>query len=89
MSHALSRTGSETKLAPRVRNRPSVHRPRWPGTTLATWIPLVTFRERFCSGGRQMQDEGTQALMNRLRTEIWDWSDAGVDTVDVSGYWKR
>lgn len=52
---------------------------------LTTWIPLVTFRESFCSGGRQMQNTATQALMERLRLDTREWRAAGVDMVDVSG----
>lgn len=52
---------------------------------LTTWMPLVTFRESFCAGGRQMQDPSTQALMERLRAATREWRTAGVDTVDVSG----
>ncbi|HDR9068180.1 TPA: hypothetical protein QDA90_003488 [Burkholderia vietnamiensis] len=56
---------------------------------LTTWIPLVTFREDFCAGGRHIQDGATQALMDRLRIEMRGWRDAGADTVDISGYWMR
>jgi hypothetical protein len=52
---------------------------------LTTWMPLVTFRESFCSGGRHMQNAETSALMERVRVETKGWRTAGVDTVDVSG----
>lgn len=52
---------------------------------LSTWIPLVTFRERFCAGGRQVQDADTQALMEHLRSLTMGWRAAQVDTVEVSG----
>lgn len=52
---------------------------------LSTWMPLVTFRTNFCGGGRQMQDEATQALMERLRFETREWRAAGCDLVDLSG----
>jgi len=52
---------------------------------LTTWMPLVTFRERFCNGGRHLQDESTQGLMERLRIATSEWRTAGVDTVEVSG----
>jgi hypothetical protein len=32
-----------------------------------------------------MQDEATQALMERLRSETRDWRAAGCDLVDISG----
>lgn len=53
---------------------------------LTTWIPLVTFRESFCSGGRQLQGEEIQLLMERLREQSRSWRALEVDTVDVSGY---
>lgn len=53
---------------------------------LTTWIPLVTFREVFCSGGRHLQEEKTQILMDRLREQTKGWRALEVDTVDVSGY---
>ncbi len=52
---------------------------------LTTWMPLVTFREGFCSGGRTMQDADTQALMERLRNQMMGWRSAQVDTVEISG----
>jgi hypothetical protein len=52
---------------------------------LTTWLPLVTFREQFCCGGRLMQDPAMEALMDRLRVTTRDWRAAGVDTVDISG----
>jgi len=52
---------------------------------LTTWIPLVTFRESFCAGGRQLQDADTQALMERLRGLTLNWRSAQVDTVDING----
>lgn len=56
---------------------------------LSTQLPLVTIREEFCFGGRQLQDAATQALMDRLRTQMRGWRDAGADIVDICGYWKR
>lgn len=53
---------------------------------LTTWIPLVTFREVFCSGGRDLQGEKTKILMDRLREQTKGWRALEVDTVDVSGY---
>lgn len=52
---------------------------------LTTWIPLVVFRERFCLGGRGLQEAGTRALMDRLRETTRDWRTACVDTVELSG----
>lgn len=52
---------------------------------LTTWLPLVTFRESFCAGGRQIQDAETQALMERLRGLTLNWRSAQVDTVDING----
>jgi hypothetical protein len=52
---------------------------------LTTCVPLVTFRESFCAGGRHMQDIPTQVLMESLRAQTRSWRDAGVDTVVVSG----
>ncbi|WP_179257661.1 hypothetical protein [Burkholderia sp. AU6039] len=46
-------------------------------------------KENSPARGRHMQDEATQALMDLLRAEMRGWRDAGADTVDVSGYWKR
>ena len=56
---------------------------------LTTWMPLVTFRETFCGGGRMLQDEATQKMMERLRAASREWRAAGVDTVDISGHVKR
>lgn len=53
---------------------------------LTTWIPLVIFRYQFCGGGRQLQNEVTQKLMDRLYIATREWRDAGTDWVDVSGY---
>ncbi len=52
---------------------------------LTTWIPLVTFRESFCAGGRQLQDPDTQELMERIRALTLNWRSAQVDTVDING----
>ncbi len=52
---------------------------------LTTWVPLVIFRERFCLGGREMQNAVTQALMLRLRELTRDWRTGGVDTVEIFG----
>lgn len=52
---------------------------------LTTWLPLVTFRESLCNGGRHLQNSKTQALMERLRMATREWRAAGVDTVDISG----
>lgn len=52
---------------------------------LTTWLPLVTFREEFCCGGRHMQDQSMETLMERLRAATRSWREAGVDTVDISG----
>ena len=56
---------------------------------LSTQLPLVTIREQFCFGGRQMQDAAAQALMDRLRTLMRGWRDAGADMVDICGYCRR
>ncbi|TES61107.1 hypothetical protein E2P84_43840 [Burkholderia cepacia] len=56
---------------------------------LTTWMPLITFRESFCAGGRQLQDNETRSLMTRLRAEMRAWREAGADTVDVSGYQRQ
>ena len=53
---------------------------------LTTGIPLVTFREYFCSGGRHLQGSKTKILMEHLREQLRSWRSLGVDTVDVSGY---
>jgi len=52
----------------------------------SAYIPLVTFREEFCTGGRSLQDELTQALMERLRAAMRSWREAGADTVNVDVY---
>lgn len=52
---------------------------------LTTWMPLVTFRESFCAGGRHEQDAATRGLMERLRSDLREWRGLGVDTVDISG----
>lgn len=53
---------------------------------LTTWLPLVTFRESFCSGGRQLQSPDIQLLMERLREQSRSWRTLEVDTVDINGY---
>ncbi|GAB0154651.1 hypothetical protein [Marinobacterium sp. BA1] len=53
---------------------------------LTTWMPLVTFRERFCSGGRQLQSSEIQVLMERIRAQSRNWRSLEVDTVDISGH---
>jgi len=52
---------------------------------LSVHLPLVTFRNQFCGGGRPLQDAATQALMERLRFQTLHWRDAGCDLVCVSG----
>lgn len=56
---------------------------------VTTWMPLVTFRERFCSGGRQLQEAETQVLMERIREQSRSWRSLEVDTVDITGYVKK
>lgn len=53
---------------------------------LDAFIPLVTFRYQFCVEGRQIQDDATQKLMDRLYTATREWRDAGCDLVDIAGY---
>lgn len=53
---------------------------------LTAWVPLVCFREEICSGGRQMQDAPTIALMTKLRDLTRNWRDLGGDTVFIDGY---
>lgn len=52
---------------------------------LTTWMPLVTFRESFCSGGRNTQPEAMRTLMEKLRELTRGWRSCLVDTVDISG----
>lgn len=52
---------------------------------LTTWMPLVTFREHFCLGGRNLQDSDTRILMERIREQTKNWRASQVDTVDISG----
>lgn len=52
---------------------------------LSTWMPLVTFRTNLCGGGRQLQDDVMQELMERLRSQTRNWRLAGCDLVDLSG----
>ncbi len=56
---------------------------------LSTWLPLVTLRESFCGGGRDLQDATLQRLMERLRAQMRDWRAAGVDLVAVDGRLRR
>lgn len=53
---------------------------------LSTWLPLVTIRESFCSGGRNLQAPTTKALMAALRAAMREWRALGVDTVEISGH---
>lgn len=56
------------------------------GTALVTtWLPLVTFRESLCGGGRQLQHKPMQDLMEKLRALTREWRGHQVDTVDISG----
>lgn len=56
---------------------------------LSTWMPLVTFREDLCAGGRHLQDDILISLMDRLRPSTRGWRELGVDTVVISGRIRR
>jgi hypothetical protein len=49
-------------------------------------IPLVTFREHLCAGGRHLQDAPTAELFDKLRALTRSWRDSGGDTVTMDGY---
>jgi hypothetical protein len=56
------------------------------GPLLTTWLPLVTFRNSLCGGGRNMQNTATQKLMDYIVESTRGWRDAGCDEVYISGY---
>lgn len=54
------------------------------GDLLTTTLPLVSFREHYCTMALADDPEGS-ALLGRLRDETRGWREAGVDTVIISG----
>ena len=56
---------------------------------LTNVVPLVTFRQGICGGGRSLQDLATRNLMERLQAAVRNWRSHEVDIVDITGYWLK